>query len=93
VFYQAAVRGLVEKSEAGYRQAQVDLTLMRRGGDVPYRWLTDSTRWQRKPRTYGSIKEAIEETARHYRRALWNDADVALVRAERPSTLDPEGAP
>jgi hypothetical protein len=76
VFYQATVRGLVEKSERGYDKVQVDLTRMRRAGELPYGWLTDNTRWQRKPRTYGSVKEALAETARLYRRALWNDAGV-----------------
>jgi hypothetical protein len=76
VFYQATVRGLVEKSEAGYRQVQTDLVLMRRRSELPYRWLTDNTRWQRKPRTYGSVEEALAETARLYRRALWRDASA-----------------
>jgi hypothetical protein len=54
---------------------QGDLTLMRRTGDLPYGWLADSTRWQRKPSTFGSVEEALEETARLYRKALWVDAD------------------
>ena len=49
VFYQATVRGLVEKAESGYGKVQTDLTVMRRaelpggGGDdtasVPARTL------------------------------------------------------
>ena len=42
---------------------------------MPYGWLADNTRWQRKPRTFDSIEEALEETARFYRKALWTDAD------------------
>jgi hypothetical protein len=76
VFYQASVRGLVEKSEAGYTKVQTDLVQMRRAGDLPYRWLADSTRWQRKPRTFGSVEEALNDTARLYRKALWRDADA-----------------
>ena len=30
VFYQATVRGIVEKAESGYAKVQTDLTLMRR---------------------------------------------------------------
>jgi hypothetical protein len=75
VFYQATVRGLVEKAESGYAKVQNDLTLMRRSGELPYYYLADNTRWQRKPRTFGSVKEALEDTARFYRKALWNDAD------------------
>jgi hypothetical protein len=74
VFYQATVRGIVEKTEAGYAKVQTDLVVMRRSGILPYEWLADNTRWQRKPRTFNSVSHALEETARFYRRALWTDA-------------------
>jgi len=76
VFYQATVRGLVEKSEAGYSKVQTDLVLLRKAGVVPYNWLADNTRLQRKPVTYDSVQEALEETARFYRKHLWADADA-----------------
>jgi hypothetical protein len=76
VFYQASVRGIVEKSEAGYAKVQTDLVLMRRSGNLPYRWLADNTRWQRKPRTFNSVEEALDDTARLYRKALWAEADA-----------------
>jgi hypothetical protein len=75
VFYQATVRGLVEKAESGYAKVQTDLTVMRCDGSLPYAWLADNTRWQRKPRTFDSVESALQETARFYRKALWNDAD------------------
>lgn len=71
VFYQATVRDIVEKSEAGYNKVQIDLVQMRRSGDLPYSWLADNTRWQRKPDTFDSIEQALEDTARFYRKALW----------------------
>jgi hypothetical protein len=74
VFYQATVRGIVEKTEHGYVKVQGDLTLMRRAGDLPYGWLTDSTRLQRKPQTFDSVEEALRDTAQFYRKALWTDA-------------------
>jgi len=74
VFYQATVRGLVEKAESGYGKIQTDLTVMRRTGELPYHWLADNTRWQRKPRTFDSVEEALRDTARFYRKALWADA-------------------
>ena len=74
VFYQATVRNLVEKNEAGYSKVQTDLVVMRRRGDLPYGWLADSTRWRRKPVTFGSIDEALEDTARFYRKDLWRGA-------------------
>ena len=75
VFYQATVRGLVEKAESGYAKVQTDLTVMRRTGELPYDWLADNTRWQRKPRTFGSVEEALRQTAAFYRKSLWTDAD------------------
>jgi hypothetical protein len=65
VFYQATLREIVEKT---------DLVQMRRSGDLPYSWLADNTRWQRKPTTYSSVEQALAETARSYRKALWADA-------------------
>jgi hypothetical protein len=74
VFYQATVRGIVEKAESGYAKVQTDLVEMRRSGQLPYRWLADNTRWQRRPQTYSSIQRALEDTARFYRKSLWDDA-------------------
>src|SRR5262249_50171555 len=75
VFYQATVRGLVEKGETGYGKVQLDLTKMRRDGSLPYDWLADNTRWQRKPRTFNGVEEALKATAAFYRKNLWADAD------------------
>jgi hypothetical protein len=74
VFYQATVRGIVEKAETGYNKVQTDLVQMRKSGALPYSWLADNTRWQRRPRTFSSVEEALEDTARLYRKALWTDA-------------------
>jgi hypothetical protein len=68
VFYQATVRDLVEKTESGYVKVQTDLTVLRRAGELPYDWLADNTRWQRKPNTFSSVEDALEETAHFYRR-------------------------
>src|SRR5262245_41432226 len=75
VFYQATVRGLVEKAESGYNKVQTDLVLLRRAGDLPYNWLADNTRWQRKPTTFSSVEHALNETAKFYRKSLWDDAN------------------
>lgn len=75
VFYQATVRGLVDKSEAGYNKVQSNLSTMRRSGILPYDWLVDNTRWQRKPRTFSSVQQALDDTAKLYRKSLWNDID------------------
>jgi hypothetical protein len=74
-FYHATVRGLVEKAESGYGKVQADLTVMRRARELPYDWLADNTRWQRRPRTSDSVEDALRNTAAFYRKALWNEAD------------------
>ena len=84
VFYQATVRGIVDKTEAGYCKVQTDLVLMRTEGftyrgdhlRLPYNWLADNTRWQRAPRTFSSVEQALNETARLYRKSLWDSADA-----------------
>jgi hypothetical protein len=75
VFYQATVADIVEKSEAGYRKVQTDLVWLRRKGFLPYDWLADNTRWQRRPRTFSSPTAALEATARFYRKSLWDDSN------------------
>jgi len=76
VFYQATVRKLVEKAESGYAKVASDLRRMRRSGEVPYEWIIDNTRSVQRPQTFGSIKEALQDCADYYRKALWRDADV-----------------
>jgi hypothetical protein len=76
VFYQATVRDLVEKTEAGYAKVQRMLADLRRDGALPWSWIADNTRWMRKPRTYDRLQDAVEATARNYRRALWSDAET-----------------
>jgi hypothetical protein len=55
---------------------QTDLVLMRKNGDMPYGWLADNTRWQRKPKTFDGVEEALRNTAQFYRKSLWVDADA-----------------
>jgi hypothetical protein len=74
-FYQATVQGVVDKSELGYGMVQRALVQMRREGRLPFDWIVDNTRWQRRPRTFDSVADALTETARLYRKSLWSDAD------------------
>lgn len=83
VFYQATVKQLdrIDKSDSGYNKVQQALVKMRRGRvkpKVPYDWIIDNTRWERKPYTYDNIREALEDTVRQYRKSLWKDADVCV---------------
>jgi len=74
VFYQATVDHIVEKTERGYNKVQIALAHMRRARAMPYDWIVDFTRWQRKPRTFRDVEHALEETARFYRKSLWAQA-------------------
>jgi hypothetical protein len=76
VFYQATVRGVIDKTEGGYDRVQRALVVLRRTGRIAYRQITDNTRWQIKPTTYDSLTDALEETAQLYRRAVWADVDA-----------------
>lgn len=76
LFYALVTRGLVAKTEVEYKSTVVRLASdMRRNGRLPYHWLADSTRWMRKPASWDSLDDALEETARLYRRALWQQQD------------------
>jgi hypothetical protein len=77
VFYQAAsVHQIVDKTESGYSKVQVDLVKMRRAGRLPYDWLVDYTRSQRKPATFDGPEHALKSVARLYRKALWTEANL-----------------
>ena len=89
VFYRATVKlpHFIPKTEAGYKMVKNDLKLMRQASardweygesdtpNLPYHWLADSTRWQRKPVTYNSVEDALWAAANNYRAAMWRDSD------------------
>jgi hypothetical protein len=73
VFYRLVSTGVIPKTEISYKNIVVRLLgLMRREGDLPFSWIADNTRWMRKPRTYSSLEQALDNTARTYHRALWD---------------------
>lgn len=77
VFYQSVNAGLVPKEETrGYDPVQRALVHLRREGVMPYEWISDETRWMRKPRTHHGLERMLRETARTYRRALWDEQDA-----------------
>lgn len=76
LFYRVVSRGLVDKTEAGYGVVQRQTLKLRRGGVLPYGWITDGSRLRLKPATWSSTQAALENTARMYRRDLWIDQDV-----------------
>ncbi|MHB8682460.1 MAG: hypothetical protein ACYDA2_10265 [Acidimicrobiales bacterium] len=76
LFYALVTRGVIAKTESEYKSTVIRLASeMRRAGVLPYAWLADNTRWMRKPATWHSLEDALDETARFYRRALWQGQD------------------
>ena len=78
VFYQLEVRGCVEKSENGYRQAAKQLVAMRKEGVLPYNFIADETRYVHKPDTYQNLQAYLNLSTQTYRRALWLNQPVSV---------------
>lgn len=74
LFYRLVSQGIVPKTDAAYKTTVGRLCVrLRRAGVLPYAWLADSTRWQRKPQTHVGLAAALQLTAETYRRAVWAD--------------------
>jgi hypothetical protein len=73
VYYQCVSRGIIEKTEPEYDTVCRLLAKMRREKQVPFSWISDSTRWQRKPTTHSSLDDALQNTLQTYRRAVWDN--------------------
>ena len=71
LFYRLSVLDAVPKHESGCKTVGRICAQMRRDGELPFEWIADNTRWQRKPRTYNSLEDALTNTAQTYRRNLW----------------------
>jgi hypothetical protein len=77
VYYRAVVAGLVDKTEAEYNSTVARLLLeMRRSGELPYDWISDNTRWMRKPRSYTGLANFIDQHQQAYRRSLWAESET-----------------
>ena len=77
VFYRMVAMGVVPKMEKlGYQTVMAQMLKMRKSGRLPWGWVTDGTRWRIKPRSYGSLEEALAHNARFYRRDIWAQAEV-----------------
>ena len=73
LFYQLTTHGVIDKTEAEYKQTVCRLTAnMRLAGELPWHWLADNTRWIRKPKTYGGLDDCLEQAQPAYRRSLWD---------------------
>ena len=72
IFYCLVGEKVIEKTEAEYQGTVIRLLgEMREAGELPWHWITDNARWQRRPRAYESLGDALLETAQFYRRRIW----------------------
>jgi hypothetical protein len=79
VFYQLVTRGVIEKTEAEYQGTVIRLmTDMRLSGELRWDWVVDESRRGRFTRTFDNITEAVEHTAKYYRRSALREADDYL---------------
>jgi hypothetical protein len=78
VYYRAVSKGIVPKTDNGYVKVQRALMHLRENGTVPWSSIVDSSRWMRKPETWGSLDEMLTDAASSYRRDLWRTADTRV---------------
>jgi hypothetical protein len=74
-YYQLVSAGVIDKTEAEYKNTVRLLGELRRAGEVPFGSIADNTRWMRKPNSFTGIEHLLEDTARLYRRDLWQNQD------------------
>ena len=95
--YYAGMGVLWEKDSGGSRKSYksvVDLVgKLRESGEMPFTWITDTTRYCRIDTMYDSVTDALNRTQEHYRRNLWATQPVRVeVWAESDSisgVIDP----
>ena len=76
VFYQLVTRGVIEKTEEQYQGTVIRLmTDMRLDRSLPYNWVVDESRRVRITQTYDSVEDALEKTAKFYRRSALAQSD------------------
>jgi hypothetical protein len=76
VFYQLVARGVIEKTEKEYQGTVIRLlSEMRLNGQVPWDWIVDESRRTRITQTFDNISDALQDTAKCYRRSALRDCD------------------
>jgi hypothetical protein len=73
-FYRAEVLGLVPKSESYVRLIGRRLLKLRRGGFIPYAWISDENMSVYCSDSYGGLSELADDAAALYRRDYWRDS-------------------
>jgi hypothetical protein len=76
VFYQLVVRRVIEETEKEYNGTVIRLlSNMRLDGELEWGHIVDESRHPRLTETFDSLADAVESTARFYRRSALKDCD------------------
>ena len=74
IYYRAVSKGLVPKTEGGYRTVQQQLLGMRRNKLLPWHWITDTSRRVWGYRRFKDLQAYAEHVARNYYVDYWQEA-------------------
>ncbi len=79
VFYQLVVRGAIEKTEEQYQGTVIRLlTEMRMEGEISFDWISDTSRERTGLRSFDNVSEALDDTAKCYRRNAMRESDFYI---------------
>src|SRR5215470_5398863 len=79
VFYQLVVRNVIEKTEEQYQGTVVRLlTDMRMEREIRFSWIADESRQRREFRSFDNISDALDDTAKFYRRNAMRESPVYI---------------
>ena len=76
IYYGLVSDGTIDKTEEAYHLVGRQLVKLRKSGDLPFGWIADNTRWQRKPNTYSDLETMLRRISEFYRRQLWDNQDA-----------------
>lgn len=78
VFYRVESMGAVPKTDGGYRRVARRVLQLRRDHVIPYRWITDGTRYFLGVDAWDDLDDGLEDFRTAYRRNLWRNQDVTV---------------
>jgi hypothetical protein len=66
---------VIEKTEKEYKQTVIRLLKdMRLSGEIHFDWIIDSSRITHETQTFDNLKDAVEQTAKYYRRSAMRES-------------------
>jgi hypothetical protein len=79
MFYLMVTAAIIDKTESNYKDVVIRLCLeLRQAGLIPWDWVVDHTRYFFKPNSFDSLQDALNETARVYRRSYWAESNIQI---------------